>query len=312
MSNSRRGFLGVAAGVAGAAAAAAQVPGAATGPLKFGRVAPQLPAVKFGNTEVTRLIVGSNPFHGYSHFNSILDQSMREFMTQERRLDTLARCEQEGINTWQLHYNWQTIADWRLMRDRGGKLNWFLLTDFDMHKDFSLIPPVARLGPIGIAHHGNRTDEAYRSGDMSRVQEFCKRVRDSVVMVGISTHNPAVVDFIESKGWDVDYFQCCLYNVSRSREEARALMNGEAPLGETFLEKDPERMCKMIRATKKPVLAFKALGAGRVGYSREQVTAAFKFVYQNIKPSDAVIVGMWPKFKDEPKENAEVVRSLLA
>ena len=118
------------------------------------------------------------------------------------------------------------------------------------------------------------------------------------------------IDWIESKGWPTDYYMTCLYRVSRTPEEARLLMNGERPLGETFLEKDPARMTAVIRQCMKPCLAFKLLGAGRAGASREQIEAAFRFAFTNIKPGDAAIVGMWPKFKDEITENADIVRRL--
>jgi hypothetical protein len=125
-------------------------------------------------------------------------------------------------------------------------------------------------------------------------------------MVGLSTHNPAVIDTVESEGWDVDYYQACLYRVTRTPEEARAEF-GEAPMGEIYMEKDPERMCKMIRQTKKPCLAFKLLAAGR---SINNPEAAFRFALANIKPTDAVIVGMYPRFKDEVTENAGLVRRI--
>ena len=296
-SASRRGFLQATAGMAAAPALHSAAPTA------------KLPTVCFGKYEVSRLVVGTNPFFGYSHFNNILDKFMREYMTQDRRIEVLRRCEEVGINTWQLHYSDQTIADFKRMRAEGGKLNWFLLGEGDMQKNFDLIPQYAKLGPIGIAHHGNRTDERFREGRMDVVKDFCKRVRDTGVMVGVSMHNPEVLDYIEDKGWDVDYFMTCMYRVSRTKEETRAVF-GEAPLGESFFERDPERMCAKVRQTKKPCLAFKVLGAGRNVASRETVEAAFRFVFNNIKPTDAAIVGMCPKFKDEPSENAEIVRSI--
>jgi hypothetical protein len=222
-------------------------------------------------------------------------------MTQDRRMEVLHRCEQAGIGTWQLHYMKQTIADFQRYRSEGGKMNWFLLGDFEMMTDLSLIGKVAKeLRPIGIAHHGNRTDDRFRAHEMHKVKEFCRAVRDSGVMVGVSSHNPAVIDMIEGEGWDVDYYQTCLYNITRTPEEAR-LKWGEAPLspGGMFMEKDPERMSKMIRQTKKPCLAFKLLGAGRA----RSVDAAFQFAFENIKASDAVIVGMCPKFTDEIAQN---------
>jgi hypothetical protein len=294
-SHSRRDFL--------AASTAAAIPVESSRPL---------PTVPFGHADVSRLIIGSNPLFGFSHFNRLLNQFIREWMTQERRLETLHRAARAGINTWQVHYHPQVVQDVKRYRAEGGRMNIFLLSDFDVQKDFSLIPEVVRtIRPIGFAHHGNRTDEAFRQGTMHRVHDFCKRVRDTGVMVGVSTHNPAVVEYIEEKGWDIDYYMTCFYFISRSKDETREWL-GEAPLGEAFLERDPERMTLAIRHTAKPCLAFKILGAGRSINSPEALQAAFEFAFTNIKPSDAVIVGMCPRFKDEIAENAAMVRNLCS
>jgi hypothetical protein len=285
----------------------------ATGALAVGQAAaaPALPTVPFGGQPITRLVIGSNPLYGYSHFNPILDAAMREWMTQDRRMELLHRCEREGIRTWQTHYSRQTMEDFRRYRDEGGRMNWFLLGDNEIQADFKLLAEVAKLKPIGIAHHGNRTDDRFRAGEMGKVRDFCKAVRDTGVMVGISTHNPAVVDSVEGAGWDLDYYMTCLYRITRTREEARAEF-GEAPLGEIFMENDPERMCRMVRQTRKPCLAFKLLGAGRNIRTPALVEAAFRFALTNIKPGDAVIVGMFPRFKDEVRENVALVRKICS
>jgi hypothetical protein len=165
--------------------------------------------------------------------------------------------------------------------------------------------------PMGIGHHGGHTDNRYRDGQKQLIQDYLKAVRDSGVMVGLSAHNPAVFDTAESENWDVDYYQTCLYRVSRTAAEARAEF-GEAPIGEIYMERDPERMFKMIRATKKPCLAFKLFGAGRLIRTPEMVASIFERTFQNIKPGDAVIVGMYGRWKDEVAENAATVRRLLA
>jgi hypothetical protein len=272
--------------------------------------APPIPTVQFGKTQITRLIIGSNPFYGYSHANRALDQCMREFYTQDRKMEVLHAAERNGINTWQLHYDEQPMADFARYRREGGKMNLILLADFELMKNPKLLPEVGKLGPLGIGHHGNRTDERFRSGQKELVRDFLKAVRDTGVMVGLSAHNPGVIDTVESEGWDIDYYQACLYRVSRTVEESRAQF-GEAPIGETFMEKDPERMCKMIRQTKKPCLAFKLLGAGRASGSTPAVERAYRFAYANIKAGDACIVGMFPKFRDEVKENCDLVRTVL-
>jgi hypothetical protein len=298
---SRREFLG--------AASAAPLAAGGPAPSQTGAPAP-FPTVEFGPHRITRLVLGSNPLFGYSHFNRVFDQVMREWMTLERRVETVLRAEQMGIGTWQLHYHRDSIATLRGVREKGGKVQPFLITDFELQQDFSMIPSVAKMGFLGIAHHGGRTDTAFRDGRMASVADFCKRTRDAGVMVGVSTHNPQVIDFIESAGWDVDYYMACFYRVTRTREEARAQLGGEVPLGEVFLENDPARMTKVIRQTKKPCLGFKILAAGRASANRAEVERAFRFAFANIKPNDAVIVGMWPKFKGEIEENAAIVRQL--
>lgn len=294
----RRQLMTAAAGVAAAAPlTAAEAP---------------LPTVQFGRHKISRLVIGTNPLMGYSHFNQILDRTMREWMTHERRVETILRAEAAGITTWQLHYHLDTMAIVDEIQKRGSKMQMFLLSDFELQKDFTMIPAVARKGFLGMAHHGNRTDDAFREKKMERVKEFVMRVKDAGLMAGVSMHNPEVMDYIEDSAWPVDYYMTCFYRVSRTREEARALMNGEAPLGETFLEKDPDRMSQRILKTKRPCFGFKILAAGRAGFAKEQIENAFKGAFQRIKPNDAVIVGMFPKFKNEMAENASIVRGLLA
>jgi len=113
-SSSRRSFLSSAAGFAALASPAAR---AASQPAQA-----VLPKVRFGKTEITRLIIGSNPFYGYSHFNRILDQSMRDWYTQDRRMEVLHDCERHGINTWQVHYDPQLAEDFRRYRGEGGRM----------------------------------------------------------------------------------------------------------------------------------------------------------------------------------------------
>jgi len=63
---------------------------------------------------------------------------------------------------------------------------------------------------------------------------------------------------------------------------------------------DPPRMYKVFRQTRKPCVAFKILAAGRVGNPE----AAFKSAFSSMKPIDLVCVGMFPRTRDEVKENA--------
>ncbi|NWG13442.1 MAG: hypothetical protein HXY20_07920 [Acidobacteria bacterium] len=272
---------------------------------------PLLPTVKLGSHEITRLIVGSNPFNGYCYALPSLSEHMREWSTPENVCGVFRRSQENGINTWQFSYHDRAMADLRKYQAEGGTIQWILLGGGPMKTDLELIPQAAKLKPVGIVHHGGVTDERFRSGQMAKVEEFLKRVRDSGVLVGLSTHLPQVVEFAEERDWDIDFYMTCFYQFSRTEEELRKML-GELPLGYVFLEKDPERMCRVIRQTNKTCLAFKVLAAGRLADTKEKLERAFRYAFSNIKPQDAVIVGMYPRFKDEIRENAETVRRILS
>jgi hypothetical protein len=271
--------------------------------------APLLPTVKLGKFDITRLIVGSNPFNGYCYSLPSLSTHMKEWSTPENVCKVLHSAQENGINTWQLSYHDRVMSDLKLQRAEGGTIQWICLGGGPLKDNLDLIPQVARLGPLGIAHHGGVTDARFRAGEMPKVREYLKRVRDSGVLVGLSTHQPQVVELVEEQNWDLDFYMTCFYQFSRTEADVRRML-GELPLGYVFLEKDPERMCRVIRQTKKTCLAFKILAAGRMGESPEKLEQAFRFAFNNIKPGDAVIVGMYPRFKDEVREDADLVRRI--
>jgi len=120
---------------------------------------------------------------------------------------------------------------------------------------------------------------------------------------------PDVVDAIESKGWDLDYYMTCVYERHRSAEALTELL-GQAPIpvGEVYLPNDPPRMFRTVQKTKRPCLAFKILAAGRLSERRAWVEEAFRQTFASIKPTDGVIVGIYDRYSDQPAEDAELVR----
>ena len=88
---------------------------------------------------------------------------------------------------------------------------------------------VRRSGAMALYHHGERTDVLFREGKMDQVQEYTKKLRQAGVRVGIGTHKPEVVEYVEERGWDVDFYMLCAYNRTRTPEEFRKLL-GVLPL----------------------------------------------------------------------------------
>ena len=304
-STSRRDFLQQAAGLAtalNAATAATAATSAAADPL--------LPTVKLGKHDVTRLIIGGNPIYGYSHFNRLLSQHQTDWHTPERVVELLKRCEKAGLNCWQNSYAERTLQDLDRYRADGGTMHWLCLgkPDWDQHPD--RIADAAKRKPIGIAPHGALGYRLHREKKFDVLADLLKRIRDQGVLVGLSAHNPALVELAEEKAWPVDYFMCCLYNRTRSREELQKLLGGDLPLGEIYLPSDPARMFKVIKSVKKPCLVYKVLAAGRRIGSKAEIRECFKVALDNIKPEDALIVGMYQQFGDQVGDNAALVREL--
>jgi len=56
--------------------------------------------VKFGDIEVTRLVIGGNPFSGFSHQGPERDREMIRYYTVANIKDALRKAEAAGINTF--------------------------------------------------------------------------------------------------------------------------------------------------------------------------------------------------------------------
>jgi hypothetical protein len=214
-----------------------------------------------------------------------------------------------GINAWQSHhqqakgaYREGSLANiFTRVREAGGKMVMLSLAGYEE----DVTSAAQTDGVIALAHHGELTDRLFKAGKLDLIRDFLKRVRDAGLVVGVSTHMPAVVETIESKGWDVDYYQTCVYERNRTAEELEQRL-GHVPVapGEVYLQDDPPRMFQVIRQTKRTCLAFKILAGGR----RHDVEQAFRETFAGIKPADGVIVGIYDRYTDQASQNATFTR----
>lgn len=295
-SKSRREFLKT---TTAAAIAAGTVAGGAAAP------SPKLPLVPFGKNQVTRLIVGANPFYGYSHFNHIFDEHMREYSTPDRVMETLRACESQGINTWQFSFSERSVSDFKRYREEGGKMQWICLGRPQWVTEPGAVKEAARHGPIAISHHGWQVEQARRRQDWNEIKDMLKRIHDSGVMAGFSLHDPDLLRRSEDEGWEAEFYITSMYHMFRTDEEYEAIM-GERPLGEVYLPSDLTRMCEVVRQVRKPCLGIKVLAAGRLIQSREIKRQAFEKVLKGMKPTDPIIVGMYQKLSDQVTESIEL------
>jgi len=313
--SSRRDFLKGATGVAASLVASGSLRAESSN---------LLPTVSLGSHHVTRLIVGSNPMYGYSHFNRLFDQHMREWFTDERIVQLLLDCEKAGINTWQASFNYGMKSHIPKLRAAGGNIQFICLAASWHYDEKMARTPEAVLDgtikcaqaamefkPIGVAFHGFATDILYRAGKIDLIKTYIDRVHDMGTLAGISTHNPIILDALGEKNLSNDFYMAGLHYLSRHPEEWTKEI-GTLPVAEGFIASDPPKMAAAVRRAEKPTLVYKVLSAGRKCNSEEEKRQAIAWAYKNIKPSDATIIGFYPRYSDQVSETTKMVREILA
>jgi hypothetical protein len=267
----------------------------------------EMPTVRFGNHTLSRLIVGGNPVSGNSHLNAAVNREMIDYFTAQNVKKLLANCEHCGITAWQSRGDRHILRLLHEYRQEGGRLDWIAQTASELGNLPAHIRNIAALEePIAIYNHGANTDNLWQSGRIETVREQCKVIRDTGALVGVGTHIPQVVEYVDEKGWEVDFFMTCLYNLSRTREDASRIA-GKQVADELFWDADREEMLNRVRGTSKPCLIFKVYAATRKCGSPEQMLDAMKLVFRYAKPTDAVVIGMFPKYKEQVDENRRLL-----
>ncbi|OGV83163.1 MAG: hypothetical protein A3K19_06695 [Lentisphaerae bacterium RIFOXYB12_FULL_65_16] len=257
-----------------------------------------LPTVDFCGLTVTRLILGANPFGGYSHQNPQRDQEMKSYYTVERIKETWGRAEAAGLNT--VITNNETPHVLQAVREylsAGGPLQWIAQISGSnypsMHK---AIDTAVEIGCKAFYFHGGLTDKLFGEKDDKTLRDWVKHARQHGVPVGVAGHAPETHDWIDSLNL-VDFHVVCFFNCG-------SLHSGK---GHKFKLADMARAAECARRIRKPCIAYKIMGAGRI-----DAGMAFEYAFENIKPTDVVNVGMHRGDKDNMvEENVALVKKVL-
>ncbi len=257
-----------------------------------------LPTVEFCGLRVTRLILGANPFGGFSHQNPARDLEMKTWSTPERIRETWARAEAAGINTIitnnETPHVIQTVA--RYLKE-GGRLQWIGQLS---HRHFpsmeAAIDEAVGIGARAAYFHGGIVDELFSRQDAGPLRAWVAHARARGLPIGVAGHAPATHYWVDSLDL-VDFHVVCFFNCG-------SLHSGK---GHKFQLADIFPAAECCRRLQKPCIAYKIMGAGRI-----DPLMAFEFAFANIKPGDVVNVGMHRGDKDSMvEENVAIVRQIL-
>lgn len=257
--------------------------------------------VQIGHLKVSRLILGSNPFSGYSHQTAELDEEMKRYYSVAHIKAVIRQAEELGINTQfarvDNHMSRVFLEYW----DEGGKTQWVAQTAPERGDMRGAADAIAR-GAAGCYVHGGSMDFAYANHKLDAIPPVLEKIKEGGLIAGIASHNPEVIEWAD-KNLDLDFFMCCYYN-SANRDKSAEHKSGRP---EWFHPEDRDHMTETIQGLSKPAIHYKVLAAGR-----NDPKEALAYVAKHLRPQDAVLVGIYNRLKpDMLKENVAILEECL-
>ena len=252
-----------------------------------------LDTVHIGKLAVSRLILGGNPFAGFSHQNAQRDDAMRTYYTTARIKETLRQAEQAGITTFLGRTDRHMTRTLLEYKDEGGTLQWIAQSAPELSTIGRSIQEAIYGGANAMFIHGGHMDYMMANNQLDLVAPAIEQIRKAGLPAGVAGHTTAIFEWAE-KNIDVDFYMCAYYNPSdRSRTAEHAIASEEY-----FLDENRDAMVETIAHLSKPVIHYKIFAAGR-----NDPKQAFAYVARHLRPSDAVCVGVFTK--DNPNMIAD-------
>jgi hypothetical protein len=259
--------------------------------------------VTFGNIRLSRLILGSNPFSGFSHQSADVDLAMRRYYTADRIKRTIREAESVGVNTILARTDYHIIRLLLEYWDEGGAVQWFAQTCPEVGDHAACVNRAAAGGAKACHIHGGLMDYLFAQKRLDEIPAVVRMIKDKGMLAGIAAHNPDVIRWAESN-LDLDYTMCSYYKSDRRDERAEHVSGME----EWFLDDDRRTMTALIQTLSRPAIHYKVMAAGR-----NDPADAFRHVAAALRPSDAVCIGVFTRdYPNMLRQNAELLQNALA
>jgi hypothetical protein len=251
--------------------------------------------VQFGDVEVTRFIMGGNPFSGFSHQSPQRDQEMVHYHTVARIKETLRKAEEAGINTFfgrtDRHVKRMLLEYW----DEGGQIQWFGQTASELGDQLRAIRDAARAGAKGVYVHGGIVDYWYAQGQYDMFEAAMETMRECGLVAGFAGHSTDVHAWIRDN-LQPDFQMCSYYDPSP---------RGSSPhyggaQEERWDDSQRDEMVALIQTIPWPVVHYKVFAGGN-----RPIPAAFQFLADHMRETDLTCVGHY--LGDNPNMIAENV-----
>jgi len=241
---------------------------------------------KFGNHEVSRIIIGGDPVSGIAHAGELVYQAdfMKQYFNTPKILETLTIAEQNGINTLLMRADDHIIGHYNAFKkERGGTLQWIATSAPEQGDPVENAKRARDNGAIAVYLHGGVADDLMKQGKAEQVGEIVAGFKKLGIMAGVGAHMLNTARACVQNRIDPDFYMVTINRVNYYCSEA-------AEVG------------IFMRSINKPWIAFKVLGAGRV-----KPEEGFRLAFEH--GGDFLAVGM---FDWQIREDVAHVQGMLA
>ena len=237
--------------------------------------------IRFGKVAVSRLVIGGNPFSGFSHQGPERDREMVHYNTSARIKEALHKAERAGINTFfgrtDRHVRRLLLEYW----DEGGTIQWFGQTASESPDQIKEIRSAAGAGAKGIYIHGGIVDHWYAQGQFDLFTRALEMMRECGVVAGFAGHS------IEAHTWIRDHLQpdfqmVCYYDPSPRTSSPHHVSS----TGEVWDDDHRDRAIELIQTMPWPVVHYKVFAGGN-----SPIADGFKVLATSMRERDLVCIG---------------------
>ena len=255
----------------------------------------RFPRTSVGGVSLSRMIIGTNWFLGWSHTTSAKDDFIKENIADRKKIaDILEVYFRAGVDTIMGQIAHPPLADAIAeAEDRTGtgcivvSTPHFPITPqvpeqgFDLGEVDKILERDAKLGATFCMPHQGTTDALMDrcTRKIRWMDQLSERIRQHGMIPGLSTHMPETIVYADESGVDVETY-ISIYNSHGF-----------------LMQVEVDWVQRIIQRARKPVMTIKPLAAGQL-----RPLQGLTFVWNTIRPQDMVTVGTMT-----PKEAAEVI-----
>jgi hypothetical protein len=248
-----------------------------------------LPAGRIGKVKISRIICGGNLIGGYAHSRDLIYVSslLNHYFTDEKIIETLQICEENGINT--IITNTGSAGLLKKYRDeRGGEIQWLAQCNAETKDLTGDVKMAIDNGAVGAFVIGNIGDNWARNGRVDLIGKVVEFIKENGVIAGVGGHNLRTPMACEKAGIEADFYMKThhsnnYWSTRRPGQNKDVIDNYS---DDNYWDKEPEKTVEFMKTVTKPWIAYKVLAAGAI-HPRD----GFKYAFEN--GADFLCVGMF-------------------